>query len=69
MTDDQLKSFEYQVVEIINDKLKTYLPEFKVKNVEAYVAENVYKSEGGVVVMLTFVYNNKFIIESITLIK
>jgi hypothetical protein len=69
MTDDQLKSFEYQVVEILNGKLKTYLPEFRVKNVEAYIAENVAKSEAGIVVMLTFIYNNKFVTDSITLIK
>lgn len=69
MTDDQLKSFEYQVIEILNAKLKTYLPEFKVKNVEAYVATNVTQVESGVVVMLTFVYNNKFVTDSITLIK
>lgn len=69
MTDDQLKSFEYQVIEIVNEKLRSHLPEFKVKNVEAYVAENVNKNEAGVIVMLTFIYNNKFVTDSITLIK
>jgi len=69
MTDEGIRSFEYSVVEVVNEKLKKYIPDFRVKDVEAYVATNVTYVESGVVVMMTFLYNNKFVTDSITLIK
>ena len=64
-----MQNIEYQAIEAVNSKMKRYFPEFSVVNAEAQISTDVNMTEAGVVVLLDWVYDNRFGITSITLVK
>lgn len=68
-SDSSLRNFEYEVIQLLNDKCKFYLSNFNIIKAEAQNTFDDLNEKSNLIVLTQWLYKNKFTFSSVTIIK